>query len=350
MEAFEALDERRPEVLEQALADGAAALEAGDAVAADQAFSIALALDPGSETAARGMERAQSLDAVRELLAKAEDQEAAGDTKAAIASYREALERDPETTSARDAVRRLQNAAADSAFRKAMSEGFAALDRGDVKQAGAAFERARRIRPKSPEVLDALRQTGYQASSAAIEQLLSEAGEFESKENWKDAGLRYEAILKIDNKLVAAIDGQKRAAARFILDKRLQAILAEPNRLADDAVFEEVGKLHEKASQVPNPGIRLRGQLERVGGLLAGARQPVTVNLRSKNETLVTVYKVGKLGQFESTTLDLVPGRYIAVGTREGYRDVRVEFQVSHSEPPPVVIVECQERISFSSS
>jgi hypothetical protein len=349
LEKLNGLEARIDEVLTKAVADGAAAIDNGDAVAAKAAFDLAVKMAPDDETAAQGLARAATLDQVSALLAEGAAHETAGDEKAAIASYQRALEIDPQTSLAEERIRAIKSAGSERAFKEAMSAGYTALQKRDAKAANQAFQRARKIKPNSPEVSEALRQTAYQASSEAIEQLLSEAGEFESQERWKEAAERYKQVLTIDNKLLAALDGQQRSAARWILEQRIAQTLAHPERLADDKVYEEAQGLQRAAESISSPGIKHRQQLDQLTQLLASARTPVAVNIRSNNLTEVTVYKVGKLGQFESQQLDLIPGRYIAVGTREGYRDVRVEFSVPHSGPAPTVVVECQEKIAFGS-
>jgi hypothetical protein len=82
-----------------------------------------------------------------------------------------------------------------------------------------------------------------------------------------------------------------------------------------------------------------------VEGLLARAQVPVDVQLVSDNLTEVTLYQVGVLGRFESQTLSLKPGRYVAVGTRPGYRDVRTEFDVGFDNSSTPVTVACTEEI-----
>jgi ferredoxin-NADP reductase len=62
-------------------------------------------------------------------------------------------------------------------------------------------------------------------------------------------------------------------------------------------------------------------------------------------ETEVTVRKVAMLGRFKQRQLELRPGTYIAVGTREGYRDVRRTFSINHDSEPPTVIIACTEQI-----
>ena len=57
------------------------------------------------------------------------------------------------------------------------------------------------------------------------------------------------------------------------------------------------------------------------------------------------VYKVGKLGRFQSRELNLRPGNYTAVGTRNGFRDVHHRFSVVAGKKSLSVIVRCEEKI-----
>jgi hypothetical protein len=82
-----------------------------------------------------------------------------------------------------------------------------------------------------------------------------------------------------------------------------------------------------------------------LSSLLEQAATPVTVILRSDNKTEVTLYRVGKLGKFETKQVELRPGRYVAVGIRKGYRDARTEFVVAADEPSPLVVVQAEEQI-----
>ena len=57
------------------------------------------------------------------------------------------------------------------------------------------------------------------------------------------------------------------------------------------------------------------------------------------------MYKVGRLGRLETHDLHLRPGPYTVVGTRDGYRDVRLNVTVHPGATPPVVLVVCKEEI-----
>ena len=92
-------------------------------------------------------------------------------------------------------------------------------------------------------------------------------------------------------------------------------------------------------------GPRLADQRDELSRLLKRAATPLTVELISDNLTDVSIYKVGKLGAFASTQLSLRPGTYVAVGSRPGYRDVRLEFRVAPEIDMQPVVVRCEEKI-----
>jgi hypothetical protein len=66
--------------------------------------------------------------------------------------------------------------------------------------------------------------------------------------------------------------------------------------------------------------------------------------LLSDNATKVTLLRKGELGTFQQHNIKLKPGRYVALGERAGYRDVRVEFSVLPANNAPVE-VRCEEAL-----
>ena len=71
----------------------------------------------------------------------------------------------------------------------------------------------------------------------------------------------------------------------------------------------------------------------------------MSIPLVSDNVTDVFVYKVGRLGNFMRREISLRPGTYVVVGTRSGYRDVRLEFRVAPEIDMEPVIIQCEEPI-----
>ena len=343
--ALQQLQDSVAQVLAAALVQGAAALEAGDAAAATEQFGLALLLQPDEAVALAGMQRAATLDQVNALLAQAASQRASGALDAAQTSLQEALALDGAHGLARSQLDEVRALISDNAFNRVMSEGFAALQTEDSDTAIAAFERALAMRPGNLQAQEAITQTRDQLAVNTINAHRSAAETLVAGEQWESAVAEYDAALAIDAALVFAIDGRDYAQKRLQLDSLLQSAIDQPERLSDEAVHAQAVQVYYTGLALENPGPRLLQQLTTVEGLLARAQVPVDVQLVSDNLTEVTLYQVGVLGRFESQTLSLKPGRYVAVGTRPGYRDVRAEFDVGFDNSSTPVTVACTEEI-----
>lgn len=338
---------RIPDAVADALDEGERALLSQDARAAETAFARALALAPDNADAARGLRRAEAFDKVMALLNEASGYERMGDTTRAAAAYRAALQLDPAAGTARQALQRIEQARIEAAYADQMSQGFTALQAGEFATAETAFTAAARLRPAAADATNALAQTRARATAAKIEAALAAAARAERAEQWREAGARFEAARTLDPALAVATQGAARAAARARLEQRLREPLARPERLADAAVAGEVEATLREARAVPQPGPRLTAQIGELASALAAARTPLEVTVQSDGETAVSIQRVGHLGQLTARKVSLLPGRYTALGTRDGYRDARVEFTVAADAAPPIITVQCREALSF---
>src|SRR5262249_15910925 len=114
-------------------------------------------------------------------------------------------------------------------------------------------------------------------------------------------------------------------------------------RPRDDAVV-----LLQTAQQQPVSGPVLRTQIARLTSLLPALDKPVRLSLVSDNLTQVTISSVGSFGSFARRDIELKPGRYTVIGTRDGYREVRRDITVSPGEQYLTVNVSCSEAIWVS--
>lgn len=118
-----------------------------------------------------------------------------------------------------------------------------------------------------------------------------------------------------------------------------------PERFAEDAVFEQTKDVYFTGRAIENPGPLLNGQLDELEVLLENSQVPIEIQLVSDGLTDVTLLRIEHLGNFEQTSVSLKPGRYVAVGRRPGYRETREEFTVGFGLTPSSVIVQCDERV-----
>jgi hypothetical protein len=226
-----------------------------------------------------------------------------------------------------------------------MSAAEAAVGRGDWPAARQALARAAALGPGSPAVADARRRLEEGERTALLVRQREAARAAEAQEDWRRALVEYEAALKLDPAVTFALEGRERASARADLAARLDFHIAQPLRLATDAVAHEAEGLLQQAREIDAPGSRHVAQVADLERVLEQVRLAVPVVFESDDTTEVVVHKVGRLGTFSQKVLHLRPGTYTVVGKRRGYRDVRRQVVVEPEGPPPPVVVRCEEEI-----
>jgi tetratricopeptide (TPR) repeat protein len=291
--------------------------------------------------------------------------EHSGAWASAARNYQEALKLDPDTGAARDGVTRAQAKIAADEFATAMSRGAQLLEAGSLQEARASFERAGRIRPNAQEVTEALAQVAQAEQRRQIEAHRQSATSLERAERWTAALAEYDAALKLDPTLEFAHTARARVLPRVELAQQLDQLLAKPERLFSVAVREQAHALLAQARAIvaasnkaaaggapagPNaipaaPQPVLQGQIDKLTAALAQAETPVRVALESDSATDVVIHRFGHLGIFLRREVELLPGTYTVMGTRQGFRDVRQELTVLPGQTPPALVVRCEERI-----
>ena len=135
------------------------------------------------------------------------------------------------------------------------------------------------------------------------------------------------------------------ASARAGLDAKLTNLIDNPTLLFGDDVLADARALVQTASAEQQKGPRLTAQIEQLGQLVELAAQPLPVRIESDQLTSVTLYRVGALGVFTAKDIELRPGTYTVIGSRDGYRDVRQTFTVRPGRNLAPISVVCVEPI-----
>ncbi len=336
------------QVLARTLTEAEQALAAQDSGVAAERYSLALVFAPDNEAAAIGLERARAMDEVLALIAQAEAQVEDGELETALATYREAEALDAYNESIPERIAAVNAQIRSNEFNRVMSSGYALLEQGQPQQAIAAFERAAGMGVNEQQARAAIVQTETQVANAEIAIAQEQITAAEAAEQWQQAVTHYDTVLGIDANLTFAIQGRDYAAKRAQLDRLLVEAIDNPERFADDAVYQQTVDVYFTGRAIENPGPRLIGQLDELQALLENSQVPRSVTLVSDNLTEVTVLRTADLGLFEQTSLSLKPGNYVAIGRRAGYREVREEFTVGFGQTPEQVVVRCVERVATS--
>jgi len=337
------LADRIEPTLKRLLVEGRMALAEGNAESAQQKFSMAL--DPQNREARHGLQRAENAAAATRLMEQGAAHEKEGNTAFAHADYQEALRLDPESKAAQQALARVKRLISEEEFQQLMSEGLAALHANDYTLAREKLLKAQSFRPAAQEVKDALAQVDQSIRLASIEAYRRKATTAEQAEDWEQALDAYLQVLKVDPNVQFASRGQQRALDHIRIDKRINFFLQQPAALESDRQLENAIQLIAEIEKMDPRGPRLKDRLAKLTQMVAAAQTPVEIILESDGLTAVAVYKVGKLGRFTERVLNLRPGTYTVVGTRDGYQDVRRQFTIRAGQNPTRIAIKCEVEI-----
>jgi len=374
---LDAVESKAPAALDAQLAAGQKALAAGQEELAAQAFDLARRIDPNDKRIAEGQRHTRNLTGVLPLIADAQNAENAHNYFRAIQDYNQVLSLDSGNEKARAGLQRANAAFGEDNYAKAVGSGFAALGAGRLDDARAAFEKARSLRPNGSEAAEGLRRVGAASSAKGLAAIRQRAAGLEAQERWDEAIEAYTSALQSDPSLVFAQEGKNRATARAELGSAMQALIDRPERLNSASVREQARELLASANQQTTSGPVLRSQIARLELLLpdyekasrimessnrtgsawrsdaprsdtgspAELEKPVRLSLVSDNATAVAIPSIGQFGTFAKRDIELKPGRYTVIGTRDGYRDVRRDITISPGQENQTVNVSCSDPI-----
>ncbi len=345
IEIVEPLLEQVDAEFSRAFDTGMQALEKGDTVEALRNLELAVAISSGHAGARAGLERARNLDTVLSLTDRGIAFEKNLELEAARQSYEQAIGLDPEWQPARDGRDRVLATINQMDFDQRMSEGLEALAAGDFASARAAFRMAEALQPESGEPRDGLMQVDQGLRLERIARLERQAAAEQAAEEWEAAIESFETILEIDPNLSFAQEGLLHSQQMTALHGQLAEFIAEPDKLSAQSTMNRATRLVVEITRMGDIGPRLADERDQLSRLLKRAATPVPVRLVSDNLTDVSIFKVGKLGSFETRELNLRPGTYVATGSRPGYRDVRLEFRVAPENALEPIVVRCEETI-----
>ncbi len=345
LEIGEQLLGRSAEIIAAALGAGNAALDVGHAGVAREQFELVLGIEADNTTAQAGLERAESLPEVLVLVQQGTELERQGELGEAAQAFREALGLDPLWAPARSALAAVTARIANLRFETLMSQGLAALAEEDFTDAHELFGEARSLRPDSSEAIDGQTQAEQGQKLDQIALVEARAFAFERRELWEQAIQLYRDLLATDASLAFAQAGLGRSVLRADLEAKILNLIDKPTLLFDDRVLADAGALLSDARNVEDAGPRLEEQIADLDRLVVLASTPGTVQIHSDELTNVTLFRVRPLGVFAVTEVKIRPGNYTAVGSRNGYRDVRVTFTVLPGRELAPVEVRCVEPI-----
>ena len=226
-----------------------------------------------------------------------------------------------------------------------LSQGLVQLHHGQYRQARDTLRQAAAREPDSEAIQEALSQAEHALKLDQLDRLQEQATAAQRQGEWSAALKHYETALAIDPNVSFALRGKHAVVQRITLTKRINFYLAQPDALFSKRHLTNAVQLLAEAESIEPKDHTFTALLNRLETAVTAAQTPLPVTITSDGQTDVAVYRVGRLGRFENRRLELQPGTYTVVGTRDGYRDVRLRLAVKPGTAPPAIQVICKEAL-----
>ncbi len=339
------LESEMGERLARALDTGWQALQSDDSESAIMFFETAIAIEDDNENALEGLQRARVRPALLQLMENGELARANNDLQYARMAFLEAVELDRVYEPASIALLETTQQITELAFADAMSRALGAMNARQVAVAERALREAASLKPGEQVVRDTQQQLTQLKQKLWLASQRQKVFTDEQNENWSGAVAIYREVLVRVPQAAFAREGLARAQDRERLHQQLDHYLADPTRVWSEKPRANAEKLLVAAGKPPAGETRLAGKIERLQTMIVEAQTPQMVTLQSDGLTHVSIYHVGRLGQFTSQQLELRPGTYTVVGSRPGYRDVRQTLTVKPGSRLTTVDIRCKESV-----
>jgi hypothetical protein len=178
-----------------------------------------------------------------------------------------------------------------------------------------------------------IEQIGQLYDVAVIKQAESVAKKAMQTGDWNAAASAYQRILDLDANIQIGAAGRAAALEHQRINRLLEAIRRQPERLSDLKLFNDAEIALAQATELPYQAPTLTALMENVRELLTSYRDPVDVAFLSDNAIEISLSNIGRLGRFTQRTLTLRPGVYTLRGSKDGCRDIYTNITVLPDMP-----------------
>ena len=111
-------------------------------------------------------------------------------------------------------------------------------------------------------------------------------------------------------------------------ERRLNKYVADIEALIDAGMRENANNTLRQIQKFKLSGKVINKNVKKLKEMLERLEKIYTVNIKSDSKSEIIIYKVGSLGRFRKQSIELMPGKYIAIARCLGYKEFRYQFKV----------------------
>jgi hypothetical protein len=332
----------RANVAEQQTRD---AIEAFDPQTAVQQLNLLEALAPNHGSIATLTQRIEALPQTAQYFDNAQQARSQSNWSAAKVAIDAAAKVDPAHQTVSLAQAEILAKWQQAMFEETLGQAYAAIADNEFGIAARLIQEAGAFKGSS-EALNQVKATLTLAeTTATLRQLEQEANAAIQRENWQGVINLYQEALTLDPSIQFAQQGLPNAHSRLQLDQEIDAVLKAPERLQDPAIAAAAQRLLDQALHISPAGPSLTLQIQTLDNLIEQANRIVSVTIESDGLTDLVLIRHSNIGATQRYQARLRSGKYTVRGTRVGFRDILVNFEVNPDDSDLRVFAACREPI-----
>ncbi len=322
------------------------AFEAEDVEGAQDAITLALALRPNSKEAEFWQQQIIQLPeliAARQVAIAARNE---GRLQDEIDALYRVLKIKPNEEEVKTRIEAASRELQDQRFKRAIGEVHQALSSQDVEKARDALTKAQRFKASHPEITRLKQSIEELVRDLEVAKLIQAAANGAIQDDWIAVQQSLTLALKLNPKLIDAIEGRDLANSIIDAQSRFDDYLARPDRLSSKNIVDALHKELEEAQVLLNYSPRLQTAVSDLEVEVVKWQTEVPVRVISDGKTHIVVRRVGIIGVVRDREIMLKPGTYRFEGSRRGYRNKLVVVKVTpYANEVAEVTVICDERV-----
>lgn len=227
-----------------------------------------------------------------------------------------------------------------STFNQQMTAVHRAIEQKQWKEASQLLEETLQLEPSSTAAQDLRDFVASQQQLLDQQNLAERFTAALQVEDWAEATEIAKGINTQDSSILAQIH---RSETLVTAEQLADRLLTSPERLSRPSVQSEVRRLTSLTENI-DLGKRVEEKLSRLSELSHRWTTPVVVNLNSDGNTTVLLRPGRSLGQFRTQKIQLMPGEYVLIGRRDGFREVRRSLRLDPNSEPKKIEIKAMER------
>ena len=336
---------RRDQAFQTAFGEARTAYAADAADAAALAISRASALKPDDPATQELAGKIARLPDVLSAIGEARVARTENNLAREADALERVLELDPGRTEQANRLEQVRKTIRDRDFADHVSEGFRAVDNGNVAAGRRGLEAARSIYRDRNEIAALADAIEKLAREQEFRRLVAEAEKARAVDDWRAAEDFYARAGAIEPDDPKVNGGYSLAGEVLALDRQVSAHLDSPGRLSSEKVAEAARGTISRVRDIEELSPGLAARARELASLVAAYETKVPVRILSDGVTHISVRGVGQVGATDDRVIELRPGSYTFEGKRPGFRSKLVMVDIPPGADELVLEIYPDERI-----